>query len=209
MPKYKIICLIIGITLIISSIYFIIHFDIAGIELFKVVLGIFTGLGVILAFYQLKATHEWNRRNAALIEAEKNKGNMITAIRELDASSLPFTEKAGSYSLEEIHNVLCGNNNHSQNPPITDDGKKIKQNIFAILNYYEFLAIGVSNGIFDEEVIKSLWKGGMKKTYIIYSEYIKHLREKHLKNPKLAINFENLINSWENNPTNKKRGNTD
>jgi len=51
-------------------------------------------------------------------------------------------------------------------------------------------------GIFDEEVVKKLWRGKLIYAYKMFSSYISHLREEHeLKN--VYIELENLAKKWQ------------
>ena len=170
-----------------------------------------TTLTALVAFYQLKANHEWNRRHSAMVEAEKSRDKYVKAVKELN-KSLNYREQEDSYSLKEIHKYLCDNENHTENPPITDNGKKIKHNIFVILNYYEYLAVGIKNQVFDEKTIKELTKGSLIKSNTLFGEYIQHLREKHTKNKNQFIEMEKLAVKWQKKPWYKsesKRGTSD
>jgi len=170
-----------------------------------------TTLTALVAFYQLKANHEWNRRHSAMVEAEKSRDKYVKAVKELN-KSLNYREQEDSYSLKEIHRYLCDNEKHTENPPITDNGKKIKHNIFVILNYYEYLAVGIKNQVFDEKTIRELIKGSLIKSNTLFGEYIKHLREKHTKNKNQFIEMENLAIKWQKKPwydVEFKRGTSD
>ena len=110
---------------------------------------------------------------------------------------LNYREQEDSYSLKEIHKYLCNNENHKENPPIVDEGKKIKHNIFVILNYYEYLAVGIKNQVFDEQTIKELIRGGVIKANKLFGDYITHLREKHTKNKNQFIEMQKLAEKWD------------
>jgi hypothetical protein len=47
------------------------------------------------------------------------------------------------------------------------------------LNTFEYIATGVNLGIFDEEVIKRLWRSKLLYAYKMFASYISHLREEH------------------------------
>lgn len=152
---------------------------------------------------QLHANHEWNRRQLALTEVVKNREHASQAIVALN-DSLNYREQKDAYSLKEIHKALCNEEDHTKNPPLTDSGKTIKHNIFIILNYYEYLAIGINRQIFDEETIKISVKGAMIKANKLFGEYIQHLRsEKHTSNKNLFINLETISEKWKNENASK------
>lgn len=148
---------------------------------------------------QLKADHDWNRRQLALTELTGNRKDVTESIRNLN-SSINYREQKDSYSLKELHRFLCNDENfEGNNLTLTDDGKEIKHNIFIILNYYEYLAIGIFNEVFDEKIVKDSVKGALIKADKLFGEYIKHLRsEKHTNNPNLFKSLEDLANDWKN-----------
>jgi hypothetical protein len=153
-------------------------------------------IGAAIAFYQLKANHNWNRKHSALIEAEKNREKYTEAVKKLN-KSLNYREQEESYSLKDIHRYICDNDDHTKNPNLTEEGKKIKHNIFIILNHYEYLAVGVKNKIFDEETLKDLIRGGLIKANKLFGEYADHLRNKHSKNKNQFIEMKRLAEKWE------------
>ncbi len=145
---------------------------------------------------QLSENHEWNRRQLALTEIMSNRYNLNESIRALN-ESINFREQQGSYSLEEIHNALCDEKDHEKHPDLTIKGKEIKHHIFAILNYYEYLAVGIKNSVFAEKITKDSVKGALKKANKVFGEYITHLRtSKHTGNEKLFIELETLAKEW-------------
>ncbi len=150
----------------------------------------------LIAFYQLKANHEWSRRKQSLVQLIDGRPSMTESIRYLNAN-INYREKKDAMSLAEIHKFICGEEDHNKNPEITKDGKEIKHHIFNILNYYEFLAIGIKQRICDEEVIKNSARGSLLKAQKVFGEYIAHLRtEKHTNNPNLFIEIQYLASKW-------------
>ncbi len=113
--------------------------------------------------------------------------------------SIQYREAVSSYSLKEIHKYLCDEEDHTKNPPITDKGKDIKHHIFTILNYFEYIAVGVNNNVYDEKTIKDLLIGSMTKADLLFGEYMEHLREKHVKDKLLFTNFQSLVKKWKSN----------
>ena len=135
----------------------------------------------------LKANHEWNRRQLAITELISNRYHLNESIKKLN-ENINYREQKGVYSLEEIHLALCGQKDHENHPPLTEEGKEIKHHIFAILNHYEYFAVGVKNKIFSEKVLKDSIKGALIKANRVFREYIVHLRTpKHSNNEKLFI----------------------
>lgn len=161
-------------------------------------------IGVFLAFMQLKhnkeelkSNHDWNRRQLALTEIIKHRKDVTESIKKLN-SSINYRERKNAYSLNEIHKHLCGNECFDGNMlSATENGGEIKHNIFIILNYYEYLCIGIENGVFDETIIKDSIKGALLKANKLFGEYISHLRtERHTGNKNLFIKQELIAKKW-------------
>ncbi len=208
---YKILFWIVFISIVCLDVYVYTNLDYKTSDMINILIVSATALTALVAFYQLKANHEWNRRHSAMVEAEKNRDKYVKAVKELN-KNLNYREQEDSYSLKEIHRYLCNNENYTENPPITDDGKKIKHNIFVILNYYEYLAVGIKNQVFDEKTIKELVKGSLIKANTLFGAYIAHLRKKHTKNKNQFIEMEKLAARWNKKPWYKfefKRGTSD
>lgn len=177
----------------------------------QAVASVFMVIGLVLAWLQLRQSkkqlqsdHDWNRRQLALTELIKHRKDLSDSIRELN-TSINYREQKDSYSLKEIHKHLCNDENfESTKLNLTDFGKEIKHHIFTILNYYEYLSIGIKNGVFDEIIIKDSAKGGLLKANRLFGEYVKHLRtERHTNNKKLFIEQENVANKWINEDSQK------
>lgn len=66
-----------------------------------------------------------------------------------------------------------------------------------LLNYYEALANGVDNHIYDEHLIRSSRRGAMIRTYTAFKEYIEHDRREE-GSTKAWSCFETLITTWVN-----------
>ena len=161
-------------------------------------------IGVFFTFMQLKhnkeelkSNHDWNRRQLALTELVKHRKDVTEAIRLLN-SNIDYRERKNAYSLNEIHKHLCDDESFDGNIlKMTDTGKEIKHNIFVILNYYEYLCIGIENRVFDESIIKDSIKGALIKANKLFGEYIEHLRtDRHTNNKNLFIKQELIAREW-------------
>ncbi|MDD2508699.1 MAG: DUF4760 domain-containing protein [Aliarcobacter skirrowii] len=161
-------------------------------------------IGVFFTFMQLKhnkeelkSNHDWNRRQLALTELIKHRKDVTEAIRLLN-SNIDYRERKNAYSLNEIHKHLCDDESFDGNIlKMTDTGKEIKHNIFVILNYYEYLCIGIENRVFDESIIKDSIKGALIKANKLFGEYIEHLRtDRHTNNKNLFIKQELIAREW-------------
>ena len=184
------------ILILIIVIYFYNNTNLVNKDFIQLVMSSIAAIGALIAFYQLKANHDWNKRHTALIEAEKNRDKYSEAIRELN-KSINYREREDSYSLTDIHGQICVNKDHTKNPKLTDEGKEIKHNIYIILNYYEYLAVGIKNKVFDEITLKDLIRGGLIKANRLFGEYAQHIRDKHSKNKKQFLEMKELSERWE------------
>lgn len=127
--------------------------------------------GLVLTIRQLRLLrlgyedlHDWNRRKAA----QDAVGDMVPRV----GNDTPL--------LDEKFHIL------SQNDPLAldsilnaiDEDKKVRLAIHKRLNYFETLAGGVHQGVFDEEVIKNAYQEVFRGTVSQFRSYIDHLRNK-------------------------------
>lgn len=120
------------------------------------------GISVWLAYRTLKSDHEWNRRKAAQ-DASSLFGSRIEG-RELLNVHYDYASSNDSISLEGIRNEFQ-----------SDD--KLRPAVHSLLDYYELLARGVKTQIYDEDVVRRAWKGGMTRAVGRFRPYIEHRRE--------------------------------
>lgn len=75
--------------------------------------------------------------------------------------------------------------------------KYIQENeaLLSVFNQYEFIAIGINECIFDENLYKQTKKGLLIKDYNYLKPWIMHVRELSGNN-KIGINFEDLAERW-------------
>ncbi|WP_165494276.1 DUF4760 domain-containing protein [Acinetobacter sp. ANC 4779] len=69
-----------------------------------------------------------------------------------------------------------------------------KSVIHYILNYYEFIAIGLRYNELDEEIVKRMMKSQVLKTYSTFEDVIVNLRKD---SPTFFENFVDLKNRWQ------------
>ena len=164
-----------------------------------------TAIGVIIAYKTLKANHDWNRRHLA-IEKIIEIRNLLKDYRNnefeqiLKYSDRQITEV---YKVKELHILMCKVDNqknlvwnNDKHCDLTDEGRILCNQIADFLDIYEIVADAVLENTFDEEIVKNLLKGSMKKAYYLFSEYISHLRD-HYNRPLLYKQLENLIDKWD------------
>ena len=75
-----------------------------------------------------------------------------------------------------------------------------KSTVHYILNYYESIAIGIKYNELDEDIVKSMMRSQVIKTYITFEDVILNLQKD---NPSFFENFVDLKNRWNlnKNPT--------
>jgi len=78
---------------------------------------------------------------------------------------------------------------------VINEDSKVAVHVNRLLNYYEALAIGIENNIYDEIFIKSTRRGAMIRTFISFEDYIKYDRKEGNK-PLTYIKYEKLIKKW-------------
>ncbi|MCT7596422.1 DUF4760 domain-containing protein [Aliarcobacter butzleri] len=172
-----------------------------------------TSFAALIAFYQLKVNekilknsqneilinHEWNKQQLTMLEAKKGRESIKEAIRLLQ-EKINFNERHNPYTTNEIHDFICEKgytlNDNKNLAKMNKDGIEIKHAIMDILNYYEFLAIGINIGIFDKNTIKKALKTIMSRAFFIFEEYIYHLRGDRHNRKTAFIELEQIVKEW-------------
>ena len=136
-----------------------------------------------IAYIQLKANHDWNRRQLALIEMKKNRAKYRKALKIID-KHLDYNRREESYTLKKITKAIKKNKT-----------KKLYNSIIIILDYFEYLSLGISQKVFDEEVIKASTETSFIKVHKMFKAYIQNLRETRNAN-KLYFELEKICTKW-------------
>lgn len=79
----------------------------------------------------------------------------------------------------------------------TESEKSLKTQIDSFLNHYELIAISIKNKILDETFYKEWMKSSYIKHFYDAKSYIDEMRKKQ-KHDSAYIEFERLVNKWEN-----------
>lgn len=170
-------------------------------------------VGVIVAafqFYlnkeQLEQTNDWNKKQLAITEVNKINNSLEKKIQVL-MKVLNYGERKEPYKVSEIHCCMgkfdknCKDfkfheKKKKNEQDLEYDGKEIKNIIINLLNDFEYIATGVNMNIFDEEVVKRLWRGKLIYAFKMFKNYIIHLRIEH-KWDKVYSELEFLAKKWE------------
>ncbi len=121
-------------------------FYIAVANLIVIIIGLgFTGWQAFFARRSLdksiqihQADHDWQRRIAA--QDALRQYNTSVALSSLQ-ENFGYIDQVDVVSLEKLESAF-------------DKNKELKRELHQLLNYYESLARGISQGIYDENVIK-------------------------------------------------------
>lgn len=208
--KYIVRCLVYGALIIVGYVVYKTCGD-PTIELkdkYVIYITSIMSIGLLIAYKQIVSSTDLSRRQLSMTESIRilkelrEKRQELEAFTEMDYSQ--ELQKGHSIPYQDIHNWICkknGNNfvGEKGQYELTPNGKKIKNNIRAIINDYEYLAIGILNNAFDEDIIKDGLDAMAIGLYNSFSNYIQHIRD--TEGPDFAINFEWLVNKW----TNKKK----
>ena len=154
-------------------------------------------LAVMAIVYQLKSNNEWNQRHTALTGVY-DRAAFSKAVGVLK-KHIKYTNLEEPMPVRSIHQHICGSSNCTgELLDLTPDGLKITNSIFVMLNYYEYLAVGVKSNVMDEEVIKDMVKGSLLHAYKIFGPYIEHLRGPRHNKKTIYIELEKLAQKWIN-----------
>jgi len=155
-----------------------------------------TAAAIFFAAYQFKANHDWNRRQLAITEAKNVRHSVFDDLLLIDKTfNYINRKKHEALPVEDIHKGMCecnedGSLKRCKNGKLRidhqGDGGKVDKAISHFLGAFEYLATGIVQGIFDEEVIYKLYGGPLMRAAGIFSEYIRHVNidmyaDRHMK----------------------------
>lgn len=164
-------------------------------------------LGIFGIIYQLKSNNAWNQRHTALTQV-RDRQKYDEALSVLNKRMNYLQQKKELSYIEEIRPLIFENHTEANNNTFTENGNEIRKSIIDVLNYYEYLAIGIKTNLFAEEVVKISLKAHLIKAYTVFYDYIKHMRAKNGKD--VCKELEELVLEWnkEDKPRYKKWGAT-
>jgi hypothetical protein len=140
---------------------------------------------------QFKKNNEWQKREKALSVSWNLKKDLHDNINILEKEFNYIHRKDSDHALsvDEIHRKICKIDN--QNNVITDangkmeingdEGIKIRNAITNCLDVYEYLAAGINEGVFEKNVILTLYKSAILRMYRIFQKYIEHYNDMYKK----------------------------
>ena len=106
-------------------------------------------IGLLLNYYQMKANNMLDRRKVTLIEMEKIREQCIKAVSDLEDTNFPYRNVNRTYEDEDINKIFSiKGNNIELSKDEEQKAFKIIEDISTILNYHEFIAVGIQQDIF-------------------------------------------------------------
>lgn len=85
--------------------------------------------------------------------------------------------------------------------------KEQRRKVIAFLNHYELVAIGIEQGILDEDLYRDFMRGTVVRHWLRAQGFVQHLRADtpDSRAPKAFEKFENLALKWETSAEAKRR----
>jgi hypothetical protein len=113
--------------------------------------------------------HDWNRRNAAqTLFFDFNLNFSMTGVQ----SALNYTNLKLPVEVDALQAKF---NDHPQ----------LQIDIAKLLNFFECLAVGIQNGVYDKQIIELGFKGLMQHGWLVFQNYIRYRQ------------VETIYGSWE------------
>lgn len=162
----------------------------------QIVTAIILSVSAVVAVFTLlsirkfhRENHAWNRRQAAF--------EALKGLRTVDTEQLriqtDWNDRRTTVPLDEIQELF------EKKPELIDVlGRQ--------LNFFEGLAIGVDQKVYDANIVKIARKKSMKLNLRRFKAYIDHRREEV--NDKLWIEQERLIQRWDEEDERDRRINS-
>ncbi len=133
--------------------------------------------------------HDWRRRVSAQ-EALLSFSDGVEHWKELE-DAFNYMDAQKAIGIEKIEEEI-------QKKP------SLKVTLGSLLNFYEMLAVGVSQGVYDEKLISLARGRAMIHVYYIFEQYIKKTQGHY---PSVWTNMETLVNRWKHEKTEKSHRN--
>lgn len=147
-----------------------------------------TAVSAFLAYLTFRAQHKWSRRKAAqeatLLFNQRVKG------RDLLKEHLDYVSSFDPIPLAQLDEKF-------------GEEPELKPAVHSLLNYFEMLARGINQHIYDEEIVRTAWKGAMIRAIDRFRPYIKRRRKQSSKNAWREL--EGIVDEWRHRDTKVSR----
>lgn len=152
-----------------------------------------------IAYSTIHSSRATSRERATLDTIlDDNKDDSLTQSKNI---VLMFNEDPKAYYLKhkkegerDLAHLFCVAHHN-----LTNDEAEIRAHFLKVLNRYEFYAIGINKGLFDEELFKRMYCSTMLKFWGVVNPSVSQLRE-FAKKDTLFKDFESLATRWKANP---------
>ena len=149
-------------------------------------------VGFIFAYFQLRGAkieirtlnahhadnHDWNRRYAAQEALRNYNYSLLSSPLQ---TSFDYLNSLDSIPVSQIEEKFAENT-------------ELQSDLHQLLNYYEALARGINQGIFDENVIKSARRNAMVRCERSFRNYIEKRRQNV--SPRAWIELSHITMKW-------------
>jgi hypothetical protein len=145
-----------------------------------------TTIAILVAVLQNIKIHDWNRRQAATLALKEFKEKIKPHAKTLDEAFGYFLRDENSQiTKENIHDAICKKDadgkfcrcDKTGNLVVDPEKSEISVAIQEYLNYYENIASGVHQGVYDKEVVADLIASSIIKVANLFDSYIKHFND--------------------------------
>jgi len=169
---------------------------------------------VLMAMLQFRSNNIWSKKDRALAVTKEVQKEIESDFKLIDEHfhyyQKKLTDSNIAIKLSDIHDKICMKDDkgnliasdttsslkYKLDPTV---GAKIRGSILNILNMFEYMAVGINQGIFDKSVITNLYEGIFLKFHRVFKEYIDHY--KNDMNParknEIWVNYLQLANECE------------
>ncbi|WP_338562557.1 DUF4760 domain-containing protein [Acinetobacter sp. KS-LM10] len=105
-----------------------------------------------------------------------------------------YYSKNGRIGSRDLAHLFCEEHHN-----LAKDEAEVRAHLLKVLNRYEFYAIGINKGLFDEDLFKRMYCSTMLKFWGVVNPSVSQLRE-FAKKDTLFKDFESLAIRWKANP---------
>lgn len=152
-----------------------------------------------IAYSTIHSSRSTSRERATLDTIlDDNKDDSLahskTLILKFNEDPEDYYKTLGKIGVRDLAHLFC-----VENHCLTSDEAEIRMHLLKVLNRYEFYAIGINKGLFDEDLFKRMYCSTMLKFWGVGSPAVSQLRE-FAKKDTLFKEFESLANRWKANP---------
>jgi hypothetical protein len=153
-------------------------------------------LSVSIAWFTLRRNHDWNRRSCAL-QLVNDWNQKTGGHRRVIESKLPglFDSDKRANQVTEITQQIA-RTIYSSKPG--DEHWETRFHLIELGNHFECIATAYLNGIADEKIIKTSFKGPIIKWHGIMKNFINEVKEQRGYDPWLPWN--DVVNKWSITP---------